>query len=42
MTDFNIREESYMHESILIGFPGSNIGLAGVFSECASDDDAMP
>ncbi len=24
MTGFNIREESYIHESILFGFPGSN------------------
>ncbi len=23
MTDFNIREESYIHESILFRFPGS-------------------
>ncbi len=26
MTGFNIREESYIHESILSGFPGSNDG----------------
>ncbi len=24
MTAFNIREESYIHESILFGFPGSS------------------